>query len=119
MVRVAGCLACLAMLLAMPGLRTLCAEACPPQTRAPEPPCHDEHGGQPPPGDPPGSCAHGNALTSTAVRAALDGAPETGLTAAPHWILHQRPAGDLQRGAAGGPPCAACAAGLRLPPLRC
>ena len=120
MARTAGCLACLALLLAMPGLRALCAEACPPEIRTAEPPCHDEQSGQrQPPGDPPGSCAHGDAVSSTAARPAPDGAAAAWTVTTPHLILHGHSALELQRVAASGPPHPAPAAGLRLPPLRC
>ena len=125
MVRVAGCLACLAMLLAMPGLRALCADTCPPESSPPEsrtdePPCHDEHGGQrQPPGDPPGACAHGDAPSSRAARPALDSAADAGLTPVPHFLPHGRPAVERHPAAAGGPSAAAFAVRTHLSPLRC
>ena len=108
------------MLLAMPGLRALCADACPPEARAAGPPCHDEHGEQQhPPGDPPGSCAHGDALSSTAARPAVNGAADAGLTPALHALLPGRPAVEPHPAAAGGRPAAAFPVRDHLPPLRC
>ena len=120
MVRVAGCIACLALLLAMPGLRTLCADYCPPAPNAEEPPCHDGRGdpAAPLPGGPIDGCAHGAALSSTAARPALDGADTP--SAAPvyghlqgHAVAEQHPA------VATGPAVAAFAPDRFPPPLRC
>lgn len=66
------------MLLAMPGLRALCADSCPPEARTEEPPCHEDHGADQPPADPAGSCTHGDALSATAARVTLDGPADGG-----------------------------------------
>jgi hypothetical protein len=120
MVRTAGCIACLALLLAMPGLRTLCADYCPPASRTEEPPCHDGRGDPvaPPPGGPVDGCAHGDALSSTAARPALDGADAPSATPV-YWYLHGRAAVGQHPAVVTGPAVAAFAPDRFPPRLRC
>ena len=121
MARVAGCLACLAMLLAMPGLRVLCADSCPPAERSEEPPCHDGRTDSPAPrpGDPADGCAHGDALSSTSARSLPDGAAAGGEMLVASWSLHGRSAVDRRLALAGRPAAPAFSSDCLLLPLRC
>lgn len=119
MVRLAGCLACLAMLLALPGLRTLCADSCPPAPAAEEPPCHEDRAEPiaPPAGSADG-CAHGDALSSTAARPVLDSAATPGAEPV-YWYQLGRVASERQPAFETGRAVAAFAANRLAPPLRC
>lgn len=120
MVRLAGCLACLAMLLALPGLRTLCADSCPPAPVAEEPPCHEDRAEPlaPPPGGAADGCAHGDALSSTAARSVPDSAAAP--SAEPVYSYPPGRVASARQPAFGAGRAVATVAANRLaPPLRC